>query len=595
MKIKTNKRCHSKVNPSNVCRPRPVLKGCPSLFPDRECNQPVIILDDVTLISCEGIISGKVLCDYVPQAGVVVQLSSVPPIVQFDNATPVTDGRGRFTTRVSIPPGTKIQQVYIRAEAVVQGVAIEDSICVRVECIACKNPLLTLIPPEGIVGCSGGKLRGRLTCDGIPVQGAVITIEIDAVGKIIASPNPVLTQPDGTFMSTLIPFKDIQETIMVTVSTYICGFKVTSDTVKIEVNCTDCRNPAIHLDDPGPISCVGEVTGKLTCDGVPVPNVEVQLSSTSFLLFNPPNPTTDANGNFSSTVTVPLGTPIEEGVPYTASATVNGIMVEETNFVRAGCVECEDPCIIFNSPICEVDCEGSLLDGRVICDGEFVPNAAVFITIESTNDNVFAFPNPAISDENGVFTTQIIPAQGVSELVRVSVSTTVGGEFIEVGPENVLVNCPFSDCSCQGLLCTDGNQEGAEVKVVQFGMEKVLEGNMEISLMQCGDAVMEECDATVDTFQFTFMAENMDSFVVTNGKRISFTCTDQSIQLEGLATGSLNNGPERTFQVTIDASLNLVEQTITWNIQADDGVSTTFETTVPFATDASSDSFIGDC
>ncbi|MHA7136464.1 hypothetical protein ACRTEV_04230 [Rossellomorea arthrocnemi] len=357
-------------------------RGCPGIFPFEGCTNPTIQLDQKGMISCEGIISGRVLCDYQPLQGVTVTLSSSFTGLIFDNETPVTDSTGRFSTRVTVAPGTSIiPNVIVTATAMVIGKTIWDSISVRVDCIKCKHPELMLDPIKEPVGCKGAKLSGRLICDGRAIGNAAISFIIESQSKrIVITPNPAITQSDGKFTATLVLFPDVKETITITAITKLGGKKVTSETREVKVRCVKCKNPDIKLTNLKKIDCRAIVSGKVTCDGVPQANVPVTLTGSPILKFKPAVPVTNEKGEFSSVVKVKSGTEFQSAF-YKAEAVVGGKTVTDIDHVIAGCKRCEKPKLTLEVDCEVIPCKGTKLTGKLLCDGTPIRHAPVSIDI----------------------------------------------------------------------------------------------------------------------------------------------------------------------------------------------------------------------
>ncbi|CAN7552786.1 hypothetical protein [Rossellomorea sp. LjRoot5] len=420
-------------------------RGCPGIFPFEGCTNPTIQLDDIGIISCEGIISGRVLCDYQPLQGVTVTLTSSFPGLVFEDMTPVTDSTGRFSTRVTVPPGTPITpNVRITATAVVIGKTISDTIFVRVDCILCKNPVLTLEPIPCPVGCKGTQIKGRLICDGQAIGNAAISFIIEsASNRVVITPNPAITQSDGRYTATLVLFPDVDETIRITAVTKIGGLKVVSKTREVAVRCVKCKNPAIKLNKLKKIDCRSTISGKVTCDGVPQANVPVTLTGSSILMFQTPNPVTDENGRFSSVVTVKKGTPFQTA-SYTATAVIDGKTISATDTVIAGCKKCRNPKLTLEVPCETVTCEGTKLTGRLTCDGAPVKNARISFTVTATDPGAVEIdPNPAFTDEEGRYVTELCPRLGVHETIMIKASATAFGEQVVASGEITI------DCRCK--------------------------------------------------------------------------------------------------------------------------------------------------
>lgn len=422
-------------------------RGCPGIFPFEGCTNPTIQLDAIGTISCEGIISGRVLCDYQPLQGVTVNLSSSFPGLVFDNPNPATDSTGRFSTRVTVAPGTSIiPNVIVTATAVVIGKTIRDSISVRVDCIRCKNPELTLDPIKEPVGCKGAKLSGRLICDGRAIGSAAISFIIESQSKrIVITPNPAITQGDGKFSATLVLFPDVNETITITATTKIGGKRVTSETREVKVRCVKCKKPDIKLNKFKKIDCRAVVVGKVTCDGVPQANIPVTLTGSPMLKFKPPVPVTNEKGEFSSVVKVKNGTKFQSAF-YKAEAVVGGKKVEDTDQVIAGCERCEKPKLTLEVPCEVIPCKGTELTGQLTCDGTPIRNTAIkIVIIESSPGAVEVKPNPVLTNEQGEYETKITPISGKSEDISIQATTTLGDTVIKSMIKTVKIHCECKD------------------------------------------------------------------------------------------------------------------------------------------------------
>ncbi|KGP72705.1 hypothetical protein [Pontibacillus yanchengensis] len=597
------------------CRPTNFPNGCADIFPHKLCNNPVIQLDNPINISCEGLIAGVLKCDLQPVSGEVVKLSSSLSALTFDNPNPVTDKRGRFSTTVSVADGTPVQGgVTIQARAVVDSKEASDTIMLRAGCIQCTDPVLTLNPQEGFlrkrenaleqiitVGCGGINLAGRLDCEVEgPLAGVPVLFSVEGnTQNVLLIPNPAITDANGDYSTLLVPYFSADETVTVRTSVTVGGNTAVSDPITLQLDCRECDAPIIELDNPGPISCEATITGRVLCDEAPVPNIVVFLSSTSDILtFQPSLAKTGPDGSFSSEVIVEAGTPVQEGVDYTASATIHGTSVSNTNLVRAGCVtSCTNPRLSLDTPEA-VGCEGGAVTGRLLCDDGTVPNEPVFFEIDTTSEDVFLDHNPAITKEDGTFSTNLVIGEvGVEETITITASTTVGGETVSAGPNTVEVDCPSQDCPCKFRLDTQGNpQPGANIRITRFGQQQDVTGTLNITVVQCGASPTGGCNPAVDNFNFTFNARG-DTFQFTRGRRTSISCNEEGTiaKLQGEAHGRINNGPPRTFQVSITATLDAVTDVITWEIFADDLTTTTLETIVPFVAQGSPQTFITSC
>jgi hypothetical protein len=400
-------------------------KGC-GFFPPGVCETPVLQLDEVGAISCEGIISGRILCDFRPLQGVTVNLKSSFDGLKFEDDTPVTDSTGRFSTRVTIVPGTPITPgVIITATAQVGTVTLEDEITIRVDCMVCLNPLLTLNPIPDTVGCRGSQLTGKLTCDGVPIAGALITFTIQsASNKVIAAPNPAITSADGTYSAVLVLFPDIDEITSITASTKIGGKQVSSITRQVTVLCVKCKNLSITLSTlkRNRISCRAVISGTLSCDGQPLANRTVSLTGSPILQFLPANPLTDDEGVFTSVIAIEPGTSFQPA-SFTASAAVDGKFDSVTADVTAGCLPAR-PVMTLEIPEGSVSVNGGKIMGQLTSRG--FPLKGVEVELTTSHEQVFLKESKVVTGDDGRFTAYIQPQQGMKGTVKIKAEASVG-------------------------------------------------------------------------------------------------------------------------------------------------------------------------
>ncbi|UXH46189.1 transthyretin-like family protein [Rossellomorea vietnamensis] len=559
------------------------------------CENLSITLDSPPQISCNGFLSGRLTCDGEPVANVPVALTG-SSVLNIINPNPVTNENGEFTSLVTINFDTEGQEADYTASATFTGIEVTASGNVFVDCVRCNNPLLTLNQPLSPIGCDGGTITGQFTCNGEPIINTPVFFTVMSSGTVTVNPNPAITNADGIFNATIQPGLNVTETITIQASSMFGGEEVTSESRNASVNCV-CENPVIELDNPGPISCRAVITGRVLCQGLPVPGVTVNLSS-PLLNFETPNPVTGPDGSYSSVVTVQPITPVQEGVPYTAEAVVLGISASNTNFVRAECLVCDGQSLTLIPPAGSVGCDGAPLSGRVLCGNTPAQKVAVFFSVDPSI--AFVSPNPAITDANGNYSAVITPNQGAIGPVELTATTAVAGNGITAGPFQVNLNCPVPppECPCRFRLNTQGGaQPGARIRVVRFGHVEDYTGRLNITVVQCGSGIQGICNPAVDNFNFVFNASNGDNFQFTQGRRTSISCENNltTAIVEGTINGRINNGPSRSFDAKITAVLNKINNTITWTLFATDNTTTTFETLVPFTAPTDPTSFIIGC
>ncbi|QWC23388.1 hypothetical protein KJK41_03155 [Bacillus haikouensis] len=406
------------------CKITPPPKGC-GFFPTGPCENPVLRLDVIVSVSCEGIISGRILCDFRPLKGITVNLTSSFPGLVFENPNPVTDSSGKFSTQVTVVPGTPVtSDVVITATAQVGDLILMDQIVIRVDCIKCINPLLTLSPIPDTVSCRGTQLTGKLICDGVPISGALITFMIQpAINKVIAAPNPALTSVDGTYKAILVPFPDVDETITIIAKSVIGGQQV-SVSRQVTVRCLKCKNLSITLNPMkiNKINCRAAISGILSCDGQPLANRTVTLTGSPFLQFLPSNPVADEEGIFTFVVAVSAGTPFQPA-SIKASAMVDGKLASATVNVTAGCKP-PRPVMTLELPNSTVTEKGAEISGQLTLEG--FPLKYIEVELRSSENQGIIKESLVKTDEKGRFTARIQPQPGMKGTVRVKAIASVG-------------------------------------------------------------------------------------------------------------------------------------------------------------------------
>ncbi|MFW0782870.1 hypothetical protein ACM6N5_21905, partial [Rossellomorea marisflavi] len=79
--------------------------------------------------------------------------------------------------------------------------------------------------------------------------------------RVVVNPNPAITQNDGTYSATVVPFIRINETITIVASTRIGGIEVVSEVRQLTVRCMKCVNPVIFIKKVSTINCDGVISG----------------------------------------------------------------------------------------------------------------------------------------------------------------------------------------------------------------------------------------------------------------------------------------------------------------------------------------------
>ncbi|GEN45061.1 hypothetical protein [Alkalibacillus haloalkaliphilus] len=130
--------------------------------------------------------------------------------------------------------------------------------------------------------------------------------------------------------------------VTITATTTVDGEDL-GETIVLTVGCED-RNCAITIEAPALITCEGEITGTVTCDGIAVEDAVVEFNNFPIVgEFNPNPATTDGSGNYSTTLTVPESTPLISTV-IMATTTVNGETITAMVSLHIECPLEECPC-----------------------------------------------------------------------------------------------------------------------------------------------------------------------------------------------------------------------------------------------------------
>ncbi|CQR48056.1 hypothetical protein BN1058_02398 [Paraliobacillus sp. PM-2] len=105
-----------------------------------------------------------------------------------------------------------------------------------------------------------------------------------------------------------------------------------------------CNICTLELFAPDKITCEGTITGRLTCDDMPVQGALIEFSNFPAIGTFTPNPaTTAADGTFSTTLTIPEGTPLLS-TTVTASTVINNKPLSTSVTLQVECPGEACPC-----------------------------------------------------------------------------------------------------------------------------------------------------------------------------------------------------------------------------------------------------------
>ncbi len=201
------------------------------------------------------------------------------------------------------------------------------------------------------------QLSGTVTCSGAPVAGASVsfTSSLAGTGSVSIAPNPATTDAAGNYTSTMTADPGTSGTVTVTTSTTVNGTPI-SASQSTSVNCPCVPN--INLLITSVNACTFQISGTVTCSGAPIAGTSVSfttsLTGTGSVSIDPNPATTDASGNYTSTVTAAPGT--SSTVTVTASTTVNETPISASQSSSINCpsappvITCPADIKVFNDP-----------------------------------------------------------------------------------------------------------------------------------------------------------------------------------------------------------------------------------------------------
>ncbi len=460
----------------------------------------------------------------------------------------------------------------------------------------CKDALSISFPPGGetcivavsvpaVIICTD-TILGEVTCNGIPIPGVSVSLS-DNLGLASFAPNPVVTDQNGHYSTTVfIPAGTDETTVLVTAEAAV-GQSLITRTVSTVVSCPLQTCTIDLFTSTSPITCAGLVEGRIACNGQPVDGVPVTLtSSNGAVTFNPANVMTDSEGDFATGVNIASGTPLTN-VTITASAPGLSLITNATVDVV-----CLNTCSITGltvTPSPVIACTGTI-SGTFVCGGVGVSGATV--TFQEDPSAGLSIP-PTTTNASGFFTQTITVPDGTSLTSVVIMATAVAGPNSASADVGVEVDCPIPEppCPCKFLIGVAGGSAPATATLTRPGVPpSILAGTINVSAVQCYTAG-PNCNTAVDSFSVSF-ASGGTTFNLTQGRRIRISCIGNTqATLEGSALASGTSGLTGIFDVFI--SISLTGGTATWTVSADNGTGSTFNTT--FTSAVTPQTFIGDC
>ncbi|MCZ0703048.1 hypothetical protein J2T56_001236 [Natronobacillus azotifigens] len=291
------------------------------------------------ILVCERTLSGTLECNGERVEGASIHLSATPDIVSFSPDPAVTDANGHFTTVVTVPTGTESTDIEINASTTTEGEFVSTTLPTIALCLA--DPcVLTLFGADNME-CND-IISGRVRCNNTFIPDVEVTTTANPA-IVTFNPNPAITDELGDyFAGVVIPNGTPPTDVEITTTATVNGETLT-ETIIVNVSCASACDLTVNADDF--ITCEGEITGVLTCDGDPVEGAEIEFSTFPTVGTFTPNPATSlADGSFSTTLIVPEETPRLSTV-ITAMTTVNGQSVSNSVGVHVECLPVDEcPC-----------------------------------------------------------------------------------------------------------------------------------------------------------------------------------------------------------------------------------------------------------
>lgn len=303
------------------------------------CNICTLNLFVPAITICERRIFGTLECNGERVEGALIDFSSSPDIVTFSPDPAVTDENGNFTTIITVPEGTDLTLIRITASTTENGEFLSRTIPTIARCLA--DPCILTLFGRETIDCNG-TIIGRVRCGNTFIPGVEVTLT--ASPPIVTfNPNPVITGENGNYFSgVVVPAGTTPTDVEITASATVEG-ELLTETITVNVACD--KNCDLTLNADALITCEGEITGVLTCDGSPVEGAMIEFSTFPSIGTFSPNPaTTMADGSFTTTLTIPEGTPLLSSA-LIAGTTTNGETITAIVGVQVECPPVDEcPC-----------------------------------------------------------------------------------------------------------------------------------------------------------------------------------------------------------------------------------------------------------
>ncbi|RDI36440.1 hypothetical protein [Falsibacillus pallidus] len=289
-------------------------------------------------IVCERTLSGFVACDGIRVGGVPVTFTATSGAITFSPNPTITDAFGNFSTIATVEEGTNPTDITITASATVGGENVSNTLPTKIQCLA-EPCILFLFGPESI-SCNG-VVDGRVRCGNTVIPEVPVTLTANPP-IVTFDPNPATTGMNGNYFSgVIVPPGTPPTDVEITASATVDG-QMLSASITVNVSCAS--NCVMTLQADPLITCSGEITGTLFCNGLPVGGAEIFFSDFPAIGTFSLNPTTtEADGSFTTTLTIPEGTPLLS-TAITATTTVLGQPVSASIGIQVECITPDCTC-----------------------------------------------------------------------------------------------------------------------------------------------------------------------------------------------------------------------------------------------------------
>ncbi|MEW4238781.1 hypothetical protein ACRPLQ_05455 [Priestia sp. TRN 1309] len=252
-------------------------------------------------------LSGQVLVDGKPAAGVIVEFSVNPSLATIIPLATLTNSSGNFTAVFVANDGPGV----VLLTAKVLG-CDEATASVPISIVNCQSSSANVnigATPSTVctvgTGSNISTVSGQVLVNGTATAGVKVNLSVNNPNLGVLNTSTVTTDASGKFSAT---FTATSETGTVNITASLPEFSGATANTSISIN--NCRSTAsVTLAASPPEICnergTSNLSGQVLVNGIPTEGVEVDLSVSDPKLgsVTPSVVTTDASGKFSATFT----------------------------------------------------------------------------------------------------------------------------------------------------------------------------------------------------------------------------------------------------------------------------------------------------